>query len=97
MKSKCEIAGTGILKGVSVELCGMGCKDLTKDSVKILGIHFSYNQKIESEENFIKLIKKIGNFLKIWRTRNLSVQDKITILKTLAISKVIRYSPCFSY
>ena len=57
--------------------------------MKILGIHFSYNKKIENEENFIKLIKKIENVLKIWRIRNLTVQDKITIFKTLAISKVI--------
>ena len=35
------------------------------DSVKILGIHFSYNKKIEIEGNFTKLIKKIENVLKI--------------------------------
>ena len=88
-KSKCEIAGTDDLKEESVELCGMGCIDLTKNSVKILGIHFSYNRKIENEENFIKFVKKIENVLKVWRTRNLVVQGKITIFKTLAISKVI--------
>ena len=88
-KSKCEIAGIGVLKGVSMELCGMECIDLTKNSVKILGILFSYNQKIENEENFIKLIKKIENLPKVWRTRNLTVQDKIAIFKSLAISNVI--------
>ena len=87
-KSKCKIAGIGALKGVSLELCGMECIDLTKNSVKILGIHFSYNKKIENEENFIKIIKKIENVLKIWRIRNLTIQGKITIFKTLAISKV---------
>ena len=88
-KSKCEIAGIDVLKEVSVELCGMECIDLTKNSVKILGIHFSYNRKIENEENFVKFVKKIENVLKVWRTRNLTVQGKITIFKTLAISKVI--------
>ena len=63
--------------------------DLRKNSVKILGIHFSYNKQIENEENCINLIKKIENVLKIWRIRNLTVQGKITIFKTLAISKVI--------
>ena len=57
--------------------------------MKILGIHFSYNKKIDDEENFIKLIKQIENVLKIWRIRNLTFQGKITIFKTLAISKVI--------
>ena len=68
---------------------GMEGIDLTNNSIKILGIHFSYNKKFENEENFIKLIKKIENVLKIWRIRNLTVQGKITIFKTLAISKVI--------
>ena len=75
----CEIAGIGILKGVSLELCGMECIDLTKNSVKILDIHFSYNKKTENEENFIKIIKKIENVLKIWTIRNLATQVKITI------------------
>ena len=88
-KSKCKIAGISVLKGVSTELCGMECIDLTKFSVKILGIHFSYDKKIENEENFIKLFKKIENVLKNWRTRNLTVQTKITIFKTLAVSKVL--------
>ena len=42
-KAKCEIVGIGILKGVSLALCGMDCIDLTKITIKILGIHFSYN------------------------------------------------------
>ena len=88
-KSICEIAGIGVVKWVVMELCGMEYIDLIKNSVKILGIHFSYNKKIENEENFIKLIKKIENVLKIWRIRNLTVQGKFTIFKTLAVSKVI--------
>ena len=67
----------------------MECIDLTKSSVKILGIHFSYNEKIENEENFIELMKKIEKVLKIWRIRNLTDQGKITFFKTLAISKII--------
>ena len=58
MNVKCDIAGIGVLERVSMELCGMESIDLTKNSVKILGIHFSYNKKIENEENFIKFIKK---------------------------------------
>ena len=80
-KSKCKIASIGILKGVAMELGEMECIDLTKNSVKIVGIHFSYNKKIEIEDNFIKLIKKIENVLKIWRIRNLTVQGKIIMFK----------------
>ena len=41
-----------------------------------LGIHFSYENKIENEVNNIKLAKKIENFLKSWSTRNLKVKVK---------------------
>ena len=67
----------------------MQCIDSTKNSVKISGIHFSYNKKIENEDNFIKLIKNIEIFFKIWRRRNFTTQGKIEIYKTLAIPKVI--------
>ena len=67
----------------------MECINLTKNSLKILGIHFPYNKKIENEQNFIKLIKKIENVLRIWKTRKLTVQGKIKIFNTSAISRVI--------
>ena len=63
-----------------------------KNLLKTLGIHFSHDKKIENEENFIKLIKKIENVLKIWRIRNLTVQGQITIFKTLAIFKIILFT-----
>ena len=34
-------------------------------------------------------IQKIETTLKIWRMRNLTLEEKITIFKTLAISKII--------
>ena len=33
-EAKCEIAGIGVLKGVSLALCGMDCNDLTNESWK---------------------------------------------------------------
>ena len=44
-KSKCEIAGIGVLKGVQMALCGMECVNLKNNTIKILGIHFSYNRR----------------------------------------------------
>ena len=68
-KSKCEINGIGVLKGESIELCGMECIDLTKK--------FSEN------------LEKKCKCYQICKTRNSTVQDKITIFKTLANSKVL--------
>ena len=50
--TKCEITSIGTLKGVNVALCDMKCLNLTKETVKILGVHFSYNKKLEHEVNF---------------------------------------------
>ena len=34
-------------------------------------------------------IKKIQNILKIWRMRDLTLEGKVTIFKSLAISKIV--------
>ena len=64
-EAKCKIAGIGVLKEVSLALCGMDCIDLTKKTIKILGIHFSHNKKLETEENFISHVRKIEKVLKL--------------------------------
>ena len=89
-KSKCEIAGVGVLKGVKVAICGIRCVNLHEDTIKILGIRFSYNKQLENDENFKKYIAKIENVLKLWRARNLSPEGKITVFKPLALSKITR-------
>ena len=87
-KSKSEIAGIGVLKGVIVALCGMRCVNLHEDTIKILGIHYSYNKQFEDDENFKKYIAKIEKVLKLWRARNLSLEGKITFFKSLALFKI---------
>ena len=59
---KCEIAGIGTLKGVNVVLCGIKCLSLTKETVKICGLHFSYSKKPEHEMNFQTNIVKLKAF-----------------------------------
>ena len=63
--AKCKIASTGVKKGVKIALCGMECIDLSDDVMKILGIYFSYNKKLEQENNFSNHIIKIQNNLKL--------------------------------
>ena len=45
-KSKCEIAGISVLKGVQMALCGMECVNLKNNTMKILGIHLSYSRSL---------------------------------------------------
>ena len=70
-------------------LCRMKCIDLTDDVIKILGIYFSCNKKLEQEKNFLNHIVKIQNILKLWKLRNLTIEGRIVVFKSLAISKLI--------
>ena len=63
--SKCEITGIGVLKGVQVAVCGMCCVELKNDTLKILGTHFSYNEKLKEERNFHTSVTNIPRVLKI--------------------------------
>ena len=67
----------------------MRCIDLMSNLVKILGIYYSYNEKLEIQENFKRHIVNIKKNLRIWRMRDLSIAGKITVFKTLAISKIV--------
>ena len=62
---KCEIAGIGVLKDANVALCGLKSVNLTKESIKILGVHLSYNEKLQNELNFCNTIKNICNVIKL--------------------------------
>ena len=86
---KCEVAGIGNLKGVEVADCGMKCINLTRDTTKILGVHFSYNIERRNDKNFMTIIENIQNVLKVWRMRSLTLEGKIVVFKSLAISKIV--------
>ena len=63
--------------------------DLTDDVIKILGIYFFYNKKLEQEKNILNHTVKIQNILKLWKLRNLIIEGRITVFKSVAISKLI--------
>ena len=89
-KSKCELAGIGAKKDVYGEsVTGLKHVKLTEDSVQILGIHYSYNESIVLEKNFVTVVKKINNAVAMWKWRCLSLAGKVTVFKTLSISKSV--------
>ena len=49
-KTKCEIAGIGVLRRIKLALCGMKCVNLNNDVIKILGIYYSFDKKLENEK-----------------------------------------------
>ena len=70
-------------------LCGKRNVNLMNDTIKILGISYSYSEKLALRKNFMNYIIKLHSILKIWGTRNLTLEGKINIFKTLAFSKII--------
>ena len=62
---------------------------LVLDTIKILVTHFSYNEKIKEERNFCLIIANIQRALKLWKLRILTLERKILIFKTLALSKIV--------
>ena len=57
--SKCEIAGLGLgsLKGVLEAACSLKSINLTTNTIKILGVHFSYNSTLKVQNNFLDSVK----------------------------------------
>ena len=56
---KREIAGIGVLKSAKVAVCGMKCVHLCEDTIRITGVHFSYNKTKQNEKKFLEIITKM--------------------------------------
>ena len=88
--SKSKIAEIGSLKAVKVAVCGIKCVNLKVNTIEILGIHFSYNNKFNMEKHFLTPISNIQNVLKKRGMRNLPLEGKKVIAcKMLALSKIV--------
>ena len=56
----------------------MKCIGLRFNTVKILGIHFSYNKKNENDEKFLEQITSIEKVLKLWHMQNLTLDGQVS-------------------
>ena len=52
-----------------------------KQCVKFLGIFITYDVKLLVEKNLQQRLKKITNLINLWKSRNLSIHGKVTLLK----------------
>ena len=62
----------------------MKCIDLRNEAIKILGECSLCNQKIIGDKKFSNIISNIQRVLHLWRMRNLTLEGRIVIFKTLA-------------
>ena len=59
------------------------------DSIKALGVFFGYNKQDIEEKNWRNKVEMVKNILNKWKYRDLSMQGRILIVKTLALSQVV--------
>ena len=91
-REKAEISGLGLAKGELGALCGCKTVNLLTDSIYILGIHHSYNQKLAENRNLLSLIGGLQNVINLWKSREKPLAGKIQIFKTFGISKFLYLS-----
>ena len=60
-----------------------------KDSIKALGVYFGYNKQENEEKNWRNKIITIKQILNRWKYRDLTMQGRILIIKTLALSQIV--------
>ena len=54
-----RIAGIGVMKRIKLALLGVVCVNWLTSAIKILGIYFSYNKKLENKKNFLDHVTKL--------------------------------------
>ena len=55
--------------------------ELTRGSMKILGVYFSYNMNLMNQNNYYQAITNIHGILKLWNMGSLSIKGKTVVFK----------------
>ena len=63
--------------------------ELRNEAIKILGIYFSKNQKIKEDKKIYNFISNIQGVLNLRKIRNFTLEGRIIVFKTMAISKIV--------
>ena len=79
--------GIRVLKGDQVAVCGVRCIDLSNVTIKILGIHFPYNEKLKEQKNYN--CNRYLTSIKIMENERPYNKGKIVICKAIPISKFV--------
>ncbi len=84
--AKTEGLCIGALKGMKFETSGISWPS---ESIRYLGIHISHDKSVMYLKNWENKLDKLQKLLDSWRSRNLTLFGKITIIKTLGIPQLI--------
>ena len=83
-KEKTEMMWLGIDKFSKRKLDDL---PIPKDIVKILGVHMGYDQKEIIKANLEDKLRSLSQTFHLWRTRNLTIEGRILLAKSIGISK----------
>ena len=91
-RQKSEVAWIGSAKSLCNDFLDIKYVDLTVSSIKILGIYFSYDSEVNYQNNLARIKDNFVSFLNTWKSHNLSLYGKNTILK--AVPKILYVCNC---
>ena len=86
---KTEVLWIGANTGRDEILCPEKNLKWVKDKVKALGVWFSTDPKVTMEANYTDRLAKVNECLGSWEYWRLSLLGKITVLKSLIVSKLV--------
>ena len=86
---KSEICGIGVKKRVQMVFCGCKIVNLNISTIKILGVHFSYNEQLAENMNFVELSIKLKRYLEFGLGEVLTLSGRTVSFKALALSKIV--------
>ena len=86
---KCEAGWIGKAKYGVTKIISCKRRSMTQSTIKILGVHFSYDKKLADKENFCKSIIHGRALLNVWNQRWLSLAGKIQVFKALIILRPV--------
>lgn len=91
--SKTELMSTAIAPPQSapllVQYLGDEVSLVTVDRLKVCGNTVTVDREVRYAENVTKRISKLEHITRIWKSRNLSLNGKMIILKTFALSQLV--------
>ena len=86
---KSEACWIGIKKGSNETPVNCKRVNINCNAIRTLGIFNSYDNDLEDKLNFLDKLKSVKGAMKTWEHRGLSLEGKILIFKSLALSKLL--------
>jgi len=57
--------------------------------IKALGVYYSFDTKLLHKKNFVERLDSVKKLVNVWSSRGLSVYAKVTVIKSLIVSKFV--------